>query len=329
MNVIFSIVIPVYNSETYLEECLNSLTKQTYKNFEIILVNDGSKDKSLAIMRQYAKVDDRIKVISQQNQGISAARNVGLSNASGEYVIFIDSDDYLLDNNALQKLYDATLNKNDVVIYAIRYENNRHTRSLRKNSYKGEALDDALFHMIKDESLNSPCNKVFKRALIEKHTIRFDNRIKIGEDLLFNIEYFKHCTSAFYVADYLYFYRTSNESSRTSIFLENKYDDLMYVNDRLTEWVGAKGSVSLVEVAKYIRLKNILSCLRDLDVLPSNEKRLKAAIYKQDNPMLIVRRCGLKVYLVSMLYTYSSIHLLSKAIWKIFPKTSLKKVDHE
>ena len=93
-----SIIVPVYNTEKYLSKCLNSLIKQTYKDIEIIVVNDGSKDKSLEIAKKFAKQDNRIKVFNKENGGLSSARNFGIEKASGEYIGFVDSDDYIKEN---------------------------------------------------------------------------------------------------------------------------------------------------------------------------------------------------------------------------------------
>ena len=93
-----SIIIPVYNVENYLAECLNSVVNQTYRNIEIIIVNDGSTDNSFSIIQQYQLQDERIKIINQENQGLSAARNAGMKVASGEYLWFVDSDDYVAIN---------------------------------------------------------------------------------------------------------------------------------------------------------------------------------------------------------------------------------------
>jgi glycosyltransferase involved in cell wall biosynthesis len=107
---LISIVVPVYNSEKYLEKCLVSLINQTYKNIEIIVINDGSTDGSLDIAKQLAKRDSRVKVYSKKNGGLSSARNHGIEKASGEYIGFVDSDDYI-DCNMYSYLYDA-LEKN-------------------------------------------------------------------------------------------------------------------------------------------------------------------------------------------------------------------------
>lgn len=107
---LISIIVPVYNVESFISECINSVLIQSYKNFELILVNDGSTDNSPAICEQYASKDKRIKVIHKANGGLSDARNWGLKSSSGEYVVFLDSDDYWNDGNALFSLY-SLLNK--------------------------------------------------------------------------------------------------------------------------------------------------------------------------------------------------------------------------
>ena len=99
-----SIIVPAYNVEKYIAECLESLINQTYKNIEIIVVNDGSKDNTLDIINYYARIDNRIKVINQENQGVSAARNIALKNVSSDFVMFVDSDDYI-HSQMVQKLY--------------------------------------------------------------------------------------------------------------------------------------------------------------------------------------------------------------------------------
>uniref|UniRef100_UPI003864C4B3 glycosyltransferase family 2 protein n=1 Tax=Methanobrevibacter sp. TaxID=66852 RepID=UPI003864C4B3 len=112
-----SVIIPVYNVEKYLKECLDSVCNQTLANIEIICVNDGSTDNSLAILNEYAQKDGRIKIISQENQGLGAARNRGLEDASADYVYFLDSDDYI-ELTTLEKLFNnAVSNSSDVVLF--------------------------------------------------------------------------------------------------------------------------------------------------------------------------------------------------------------------
>lgn len=113
----FSIILPIYNVEAYLKECIDSILQQTYSDYEIILVNDGSNDRSPSICEEYALIDKRIKVFHQENSGQSAARNKGLAIASGEYVVFIDSDDFIISKAFLQKLADKTKEEVDVCFF--------------------------------------------------------------------------------------------------------------------------------------------------------------------------------------------------------------------
>lgn len=113
-NKLVSVVMPIYNAEKYLKDNLPLLINQTYKNFELILVNDGSKDKSLAICQDFAKKDSRIKVISQENKGVSSARNLGIENSKGEYICFVDADDFTMPNY-LSTLV-STIENNDLGI---------------------------------------------------------------------------------------------------------------------------------------------------------------------------------------------------------------------
>jgi len=319
----FSLIVPIYNAEVYLSKCLTSLINQTYKNFEIILINDGSKDGSLKIAQKFANENDRIKIIDQKNAGVSTARNVGLATATGKYVIFIDSDDYLIDMRAIEKLHAATNKRTDVVMYNIFYENKSvHYPLLEKSYIDKREFDAFLFQMIRYEHLNSPCNKVYNRQILNKYKIQFDNNIKIGEDLLFNIEYFKYCQSAYYLNDTLYFYRTSNVSSATSSYMKDKYIDLMLVNDVMHVWMESRVNNKLTNVARFIRMKNILSCLRDIShpasLLNEKEKQEIIVRYKINNPRIIVRYCGLKIYVASLIYSMIRITLLSRIINKLY-----------
>ena len=116
-NELISIVVPVYNVEKYLKRCLDSLVNQTYKNIEIILVNDGSTDSSLEICKGYAKKDSRVKIISKKNEGLGYTRNEGINIAKGIYIAFIDSDDYV-DENFYEKLYVSAKKYNSDMVYA-------------------------------------------------------------------------------------------------------------------------------------------------------------------------------------------------------------------
>lgn len=114
----FTVIVPVYNAEEYLDRCIESILNQTFTNYELLLVNDGSKDNSLQILRKFEKIDKRITVFTQENQGVSVARNQGIENAKGEYICFIDSDDWV-ENDYLENLYKNKTSDDTLVILDI------------------------------------------------------------------------------------------------------------------------------------------------------------------------------------------------------------------
>lgn len=130
-----SIIVPVYNSEKYIDRCLDSILNQTYKDLEIVLVNDGSNDQSLKILENYALRDTRIKVVNQENKGVAAARNTGLDNATGDYILYVDSDDWI-ENNMVERMVELSANA-DIVFCG--NDNAVSPESVKKNyrDYKG------------------------------------------------------------------------------------------------------------------------------------------------------------------------------------------------
>lgn len=161
-----SIILPVYNSENFLKECLNSLLNQTYENIEIVCVNDGSNDNSLCILEEYSKKDDRIKVFSQENKGVASARNYALSQCSGEYITFMDSDDIVCADSIEKSLACAIKNESDIVInYLYSYD---------------------YFHRnIEDFACLEPWRMFLKKEFLDKNDLKFSENIEIGSDGVF------------------------------------------------------------------------------------------------------------------------------------------------
>ena len=162
----FSIVIPVYNSEKYIEECLGSVISQTFKDFEVICINDGSTDASKSLLDEFANKDERVKVYSQENQGVGAARNYGIELAQGKYISFLDSDDILSPNtlksvyNFFEKHYDEI----DVVSIPIFFSNEKNHSLNNKFNLKNNSKD-TIIDMIEDEDIvQSTVNSTFIKA---------------------------------------------------------------------------------------------------------------------------------------------------------------------
>lgn len=188
----FSIIVPVYNCEKYLERCIESILNQTETEFELILVNDGSTDSSGKICDKYKSKDSRVKVIHKKNAGVSAARNSGLDIASGKYVTFVDSDDYL-DNIALKHLAETD---GDLVVsgYLLEHNDNYFGSSLRNHSTAEIPINDkqSLEDRFKRGMFNYVFSKRYDLKIINDNQLRFDESINLGEDTLFVLDYLKY-----------------------------------------------------------------------------------------------------------------------------------------
>lgn len=208
-----SIIIPVYNAEKYLEACLDSLLDQTYTNYEVILINDGSLDSSLSICKKYANKYDRFIVRNQSNSGVDKARNLGLAVSSGEYINFIDSDDYV-EPGFLQGFIDA-LNKypsSDWLIQGIviDYISSVHKVSLSEHYYGGKSVLNGFNELEKYYVNGFTVNKLYKRNIIISNQMMF--RYTLKEDLLFNLEYCKYVKAMAFVPEEFYHYIQRGES---------------------------------------------------------------------------------------------------------------------
>lgn len=213
-----TIIIPVYNVEKYLEECLNSIINQTYNNMEIILIDDGSTDNSVNILKDYARKEDRIKLIVKENTGQGNCRNLALEISNGKYIFFMDSDDYL-DQVCIENLIKEIEEKNvDFVIYnGIAFvEKNREKKfykekyfnfpkRITENVISGKEVAKFASEWV------SPCMKIYKKEFLIKNNIKFDEGI-FGEDVIF---WFKCCVNATKVTlfDYIGYYRRYRENS--------------------------------------------------------------------------------------------------------------------
>lgn len=215
---IYSVIIPVYNAEKTLHRCVDSLINQNYANAEIILVNDGSKDRSDEICREYVSKYDYVKYIHQPNSGVSAARNTGIDAATGEYITFVDSDDFVLDG------YFTTLDTSEADFSVFSYQTIRSSGTIgnqfSQNLKEAQTHKEVIYHVIADR-LVGPVIKKFRRSIIEEHTIRFKPDLIIGEDFIFGLEYMLCCTFCQVIDRPLY---CVDETGTESITRAAKYD---------------------------------------------------------------------------------------------------------
>ncbi len=235
-----SIVVPVYRCEKYLAACIDSIKCQSHKNLEIILIDDGSPDNSGKICDEIALSDERIKVIHKENGGVSSARNCGIDNATGEYIMFVDSDD-LIDAHICEHL--VSVMKEDCELAVCRYNEHAGFTDRFVSDTKADAelvaeyknKKEIFLCLVEARILNCPYAKLFKRSLIGD--LRYDNSITLGEDLLFNLEYLKKISGSVRISEYIgYLYMVGNASSITNNFRESDFNTFAYLNEKTREF---------------------------------------------------------------------------------------------
>ena len=233
---LFSLIIPTYNSEKYINKCLDSITKQgfTTSNAEVIVIDDGSSDNTPSISKKYCKKYNYIKFIQKTNTGVSDTRNVGLQNALGEYISFLDSDDYVANNIYLP--LSTCMKKNNLKM--LRF--NR-TTNAPLESFLGE------YHLSEEKYIVMSVSLcIYEARCIKENNISFDKNVFYREDFLFNYTY-QQSVGCFYVAPYaLYFNNINNSSSTANVFCNNQKKKKMYS--------------SFIEIYKKIESKRDYKC---------------------------------------------------------------------
>lgn len=283
-----TVIVPIYNVEKYLEKCIDSIINQTYKDIEILLINDCSKDNSLEICKEMKKKDERISIINlPNNHGVSYARNIGIENSNGEYIAFVDSDDYI-DSKMLEILMRNLIeSKSDISICG--FNNNNYSKII--NSKKVLDKKQMLLEITgKDSFQGYVCNKLYRKSIIKKYKIMFDENITISEDLLFNCEYISKIEKGIYDSQKLYNYIQRSDSSYNGEFnikwftVLDAYKKILdiYAYNHLEDYIGIKYNFLVANLTlkekivngeyKNIKIKNIENNINRYlkDILNSN-----------------------------------------------------------
>ncbi len=234
MKDLVSVIIPVYNVKEYLKKCVSSVQNQTYKNLEIILVDDGSPDKSGALCDKLAKKDNRIIVIHKENGGVSNARNTGLDKATGKYVTFVDSDDWLPKNAVEDLVCGIEKNLSDFCFGTgefVGVTGNNTIQELKDKTFSVDEIDKLIeYHII----LRSPWAKLYKTDIIKNNQIKFSEGIEFGEDRIFVWEYLKYSEKFTAINKNVYFYSMLNVNNACGKYYEKyniwlkQYVDTLY-----------------------------------------------------------------------------------------------------
>ena len=209
-----SVIIPCYNVERYISHCLDSILQQTEKNIEIICVDDGSKDDTTNILKKYQNKDERIHIIITENRGVASARNLGIKEATGKYIMFVDSDDYI-DKNMIKDMYENAYKYNIDIIRCNRYDVYPRKNKIierkplwkEKHIVEKEKFKDAIYiDFLKRARLSSVWMMLVKAELIKKNDIKFDEELIVDEDVVFSMQVFTNATAFMYLPKAYYFY---------------------------------------------------------------------------------------------------------------------------
>lgn len=254
-QLLISIIVPVYNVEKYLPQCLDSLINQTYQNIEIICVNDGSLDNSKNILEEYASGDRRIKIINQNNQGLSAARNTGMRVASGKYLMFVDSDDWIDLCTCEKAIFLAEKNNADLVFWSYSREYSDVSKKkllfwkdetvfdeiqVKKKLHRRLAglIGEELRHPDYANVIETAWGKLYLTSEIIGNQIKFVDTKEIGtEDALFNLYALGYVKKAVYIRKCFNHYRKDNNTSLTTIYKKNLYYQWQHLFDLMKEYI--------------------------------------------------------------------------------------------
>ena len=268
-NSLISIVIPVYNAEKYLEQCLNSIQNQTYKNFEVILVNDGSIDHSETICKEFVEVDTRFRYFLKVNGGASSARNFGLDHVTGDFITFIDADDWVDENHLEVLINNIKENNSDMAVSSIkkfdnvssfefRVYSNQEKYLLNYNKLNREEFLVILPKLIHaSNSYKIAVSKLFKKELVSD--VRFDESIIYGEDLEFFFKLYVNINSISYVDEVTYIYRLHDESS-SSKFGQLHMEQELAIYKKMYEKIE---ELDLPTIHYYTTISDLLEFRRD------------------------------------------------------------------
>lgn len=336
-----SIIVCVYNTEKYIPKCLDRLLNQTYSNLEIVVVNDGSTDGSLKILKQYAKKYDKIVLLSnERNQGLSYSRNVGLKYASGEYIGYIDSDDYI-DETYYEKLMEAIQkNQSDMAVADMKiiYENQDYLEHVSKGC-EGEVTK---LNLIKNGLAASACNKLFKKELISRYPF---SEGKVNEDLAVVLPAIVAAGKVSYVPSQYYYYVQRGNSIQNSRFSDKKFDIFYGVELTLERIQGCEDYEKIKQAIVFEQLIVLLlyvipkekNILRRRNILKkfnqySKKYNIRTNLYFQEFLESVGRKHALYYKLIFTLnchgfYFFVSILMFLYDVFKSLFRKNLVKLD--
>ena len=277
-----SIIVPVYNAEKNLRRCVESLLEQSYSNIEILLVDDGAKDSSPRICDEFAQIDERVKVIHKENGGVSSARNMGLKKAKGQYIQFVDSDDWVARDYTEKLVAGIEKNSSELVIGGMIFVHDQiqEVRSLKECSIKQKEVWERQFGFLyKEYYLNSVWNKLFLKDKIVEF---FQEEISLGEDCCFVLSYLRNVSEIQLITDYGYYFQMGSPDSLTKQCNMREFENAKLLYEQARSYaVETFGKFVGKEEISYILLQDLRRLLVQINNQRIWNKQEKITYLKQ------------------------------------------------
>jgi len=316
MNPFISIIIPVYNTEKYISECVNSILSQTYKNFEIIIVDDGSTDNSLDIVKEYQQNYDNITVLHIENSGVSAARNIGIKHAKGEFLFFVDSDDTLYDYCLSTFVTEYTDKNIDLLIGGadITYYPFTNKQKFWAEKFSSNSREENFFYYAEGRMIVAPWNKLVKKDFIIQHNLFFEEGIII-EDALWTFKLLYHSKKMKVFSTTTYLYKVRDKSIMSNITRKHadchiKIVSLLY---QYFKDINTPSSIISFETFKNQSMRYVLS-------LYSSQEQYHTYMYFREKLLPLYKCIFSKSISLKRVLSYSHYLLPSSIGFKLYKK---------
>lgn len=276
-----TVIVPIYNAEKYLPTCLDSLVSCPLSDMECLLINDGSTDSSLHICNEYTGRDSRFRVIDKANEGVSIARNIGISHATGKYIMFLDADDYI-DTNKWNKIVDAIALELDFIAfsYFTLYEN----KSVKEELFDIQSLstndtDSIRKILLGSSALNTCWGKLFKTELVLNNHISFPKGLRTGEDAIFVLDFLKMANHLLLINESILYYRQHGESVMHKLDIHSKISDFQ----QLYNYRRKMSDLWNNEELKAVMYREFLSVITNLLLIYSYKRKYSECnkVFKQ------------------------------------------------
>lgn len=295
---IISVIVPIYNAEVYLEQCLDSIKKQTYKNFEVILIDDGSTDKSQEICKKFCDSDKRFKLICQKNFGVSVARNRGIEEATGKYIFFCDSDDFCnidIFENIMKKI-----GHNDLLCfgYTKTYKNTQENFILNTTINDSKIIRNLIFES--DYVRGYLWNKIFNLKVIKDNNIKFNENIHFCEDLIFVSDFLNYTQKVIYINEIGYNYRMRRNSVTINFFNKKNVSILGAYNYLLKHCKESEicDTLKIEYLLYYYKLRKYIDIKKDKDFINNEVLNEQNKIIKNNFDL----KTKIKLYIIKYFY---------------------------